>query len=178
MFRANFGRDTMLHFVILVCKYFHVFVSSSYPHNFYCIYDKFQFFFKFCYLKYGEAQGNKIDDLMHFLGPKASFLNCINVLSNLEIYQFFLIFTTFKNIHNSKISKEIQEQLFRLAMWPMSLSIVYVVVFVFIVAVVFVEVCLVNGCYNVYLFKIVCYCICIVVVSLLFLCLLMLLSSF
>lgn len=66
-------------------------------------------------------------------------------------------------------------------MWPMSLSIVYVVVpvvFVFIVAVVFVEVCLVNGCYNVYLFKIVCYCICIVVVSLLFLCLLMLLSSF
>lgn len=40
-------------------------------------------------------------------------------------------------------------------MWPMSLSIVYVVVFVFIVAVVFVEVCLVNGCYNVYLFKIV-----------------------
>lgn len=157
---------------------------SSYPHNmgrvtfFYCIYDKFQFFFKFCYLKYGEAQGNKIDHLMHFLGPKASFLNCINVLSNLEIYQFFLIFTTFKNNHNSKISKEIQEQLFRLAMWPMSLSIVYVVVFVFIVAVVFVEVCLVNGCYNVYLFKIVCYCICIVVVSLLFLCLLMLLSSF
>lgn len=137
---------------------------SSYPHNmgrvtfFYCIYDKFQFFFKFCYLKYGEAQGNKIDHLMHFLGPKASFLNCINVLSNLEIYQFFLIFTTFKNNHNSKILKEIQEQLFRLAMWPMSLSIVFVVVpvvFVFIVAIVFVEVCLVNGCYNVYLFKIV-----------------------
>lgn len=43
-------------------------------------------------------------------------------------------------------------------MWPMSLSIVFVVVpvvFVFIVAIVFVEVCLVNGCYNVYLFKIV-----------------------
>lgn len=56
-------------------------------------------------------------------------------------------------------------------MWPMSLSIVFVVVpvvFVFIVAIVFVEVCLVNGCYNVYLFKIVLllylYCCCVFVV--------------
>lgn len=119
---------------------------------------------------------------MHFFRSQGFVFELYKrIIKSWNILVFFLIFTTFKNIHNSKISKEIQEQLFRLAMWPMSLSIVYVVVpvvFVFIVAVVFVKVCLVNGCYNVYLFKIVCYCICIVVVSLLFLCLLMLLSSF